>query len=179
MSSFSYPLTRRMIAKCWIVCKFDARLSTLIHWFRFVFDFNFAGTHSRSLRQVDTDRWWNMGQGYCVRAKSSRCQSVCTCTSFNDKRFRRWIRWNEVMYKHFHITQNSQKKTLIGTPAPCRRQQQLYLDLSVDWIIYVSNRKSESIEMERFLWQLWTGKMSKEDAETSTKSIRTINWVGI
>lgn len=55
-----------------------------------------------------------MGQGYCVRAKSSRCQSVCTCTSFNDKRFGRWIRWNEVCSltpyyqlsaNRFHITE--------------------------------------------------------------------------
>lgn len=58
--------------------------------------FSFKGTHTRSFRQMDTNRWWNMGQGYCVRTQSSCSQSICTSTGVNNKWLGRWFRWHEV-----------------------------------------------------------------------------------
>lgn len=45
---------------------------------------------------MESNWWWNLGQGYCIWTKQASRQGICSGTSADGKWRRRRFRWNEV-----------------------------------------------------------------------------------
>lgn len=72
------------------------RVSIVFHIFYSIS--HISGTHSRSIGQMDTNRWWNLGQGYCFWTKQKSRKSICPSPSSHNKWIWWWIWRNEVSF---------------------------------------------------------------------------------